>query len=355
MKISIGTKIKDGPWGGGNLFAINLGNYLTRKGNEVIYNLDDDDIDVILLTEPRKTSESSAFTHIDILKYQHFVNNEVVVLHRINECDERKNTNYVNSYLIEANEVADATIFVSTWLRDLFIKQKIKNKNLNVILSGANSEIFNSKDQSILKQNEKIKLVTHHWGANWNKGFDIYEQLDNLLNEKSFSDKFSFTYIGNLPNKFKFKNSRVIEPLSGKDLAEEIKKNHIYITGSLNEPSGNHHIEAAQCGLPILYINSGGIPEYCKGFGLDFDHSNFRSQLVSIVDNYESIQKNMANYPHNAEIMSEEYESLMLNIYNQRKKISQNKSNVNLINFIEKYIYIISRHVKKKLKNNRLL
>ena len=24
MKISIGTKIKDGPWGGGNLFAINL-------------------------------------------------------------------------------------------------------------------------------------------------------------------------------------------------------------------------------------------------------------------------------------------------------------------------------------------
>ena len=69
----------------------------------------------------------------------------------------------------------------------------------------------------------------------------------------------------------------------------------------------------------ILYINS-GIPEYCKGFGLDFDHSNFRSQLVSIVDNYESIQKNMANYPHNAEIMSEEYESLMLNIYNQRKK-----------------------------------
>ena len=66
----------------------NLGNYLTRKGNEVIYNLDDDDIDVILLTELRKTSV--AFTHIDILKYQHFVNNEVVVLHRINECDERK-------------------------------------------------------------------------------------------------------------------------------------------------------------------------------------------------------------------------------------------------------------------------
>ena len=28
MKISIGTNIKDGPWGGGNLFAINLKLYL---------------------------------------------------------------------------------------------------------------------------------------------------------------------------------------------------------------------------------------------------------------------------------------------------------------------------------------
>ena len=28
MKVSIGTKIKEGPWGGGNLFAINLKKYL---------------------------------------------------------------------------------------------------------------------------------------------------------------------------------------------------------------------------------------------------------------------------------------------------------------------------------------
>ena len=63
MKISIGTNIKDGPWGGGNLFAINLRNYLQNKGYKVVNNLLDDDIDIILITEPRKTSESSAFTH----------------------------------------------------------------------------------------------------------------------------------------------------------------------------------------------------------------------------------------------------------------------------------------------------
>ena len=107
MKISIGTKIKEGPWGGGNLFAINLKHHLEERGYEVINHLDDQDIDVILITEPRKTSESSAFTHMDVLNYLSFVNEETMVVHRINECDERKGTNYVNRYMIEANKVAN--------------------------------------------------------------------------------------------------------------------------------------------------------------------------------------------------------------------------------------------------------
>ena len=90
MKISIGTKIKDGPWGGGNLFAINLSNFLKSNGHQVVYDLNDNDIDLILITEPRKTSESSAFTHVDVQKYKKFVNSKAIVVHRINECDERK-------------------------------------------------------------------------------------------------------------------------------------------------------------------------------------------------------------------------------------------------------------------------
>ena len=47
MKISIGTNIKEGPWGGGNLFAINLRNYLLNKNHDVVTNLFDNDIDLI--------------------------------------------------------------------------------------------------------------------------------------------------------------------------------------------------------------------------------------------------------------------------------------------------------------------
>ena len=83
MKISIGTNIKEGPWGGGNLFAINLKKYLEDKGHVVTNDLKDKDIDLILITEPRKTSESSAFTQIDVLKYLSFVKKDTIVVHRL--------------------------------------------------------------------------------------------------------------------------------------------------------------------------------------------------------------------------------------------------------------------------------
>ena len=262
MKISIGTNIKDGPWGGGNLFAINLKDFLISKGHVVINHLNEDDIDIILITEPRKTSESSAFTDQDVEKYKKYVNTETLIVHRINECDERKGTNYVNKYLIQANKVADETVYVSNWIMDLYFDQGIDSTK-NVIYAGANSKVFNQEKFIPWDGEEKLRIVTHHWGGNWNKGFEIYNYLDNMLNDKKWKDRILFTYIGNLPKKFKFKNTEVINPLSGLELADKIKKNHLYLTGSINEPSGNHHIEGAQCGLPLLYLESGGTTEYC--------------------------------------------------------------------------------------------
>ena len=74
------------------------------------------------------------------------------------------------------------------------------------------------------QKKKKIRITTHHWGANWNKGFKIYKLLDDLLTDENWRDKIEFNYIGNLPQKFKFYNTNVIPPLSGIELANEIKK-----------------------------------------------------------------------------------------------------------------------------------
>jgi len=130
-----------------------------------------------------------------------------------------------------------------------------------------------------------------------------------------------FTYIGNLNENYNLENTKLIKPLHGIKLAEELKKNHIYITGSINEPSGNHHIEAAQCGLPILYRDSGGIPEYCDGYGLSFD-DNFETILEKMIIEYSFYLEKMKNYPFNSDKMCKEFLDLFEELIENKSKIS---------------------------------
>tara|TARA_X000000368_G_scaffold404209_1_gene379990 strand:+ start:12426 stop:13379 length:954 start_codon:yes stop_codon:yes gene_type:complete len=313
LKVSIGAKIIDGPWGGGNLFVINLSSHLIEKGHEVIYDLNDDDIDLILLTDPRKSSESSTFTHRNIKRYKK-KNSKVKVVHRINECDERKNTRGLNKFYIKANRIADHTIFVSNWLKNLYLKSGFENPNYSVIYSGSDKEVFNDFGKTRHVSGDPYKIVTHHWGGNWNKGFQVYEKLDKLIKKDDWNKKIQFTYIGNIPKNFRFENTKHISPLNGDSLAKELKKHDIYLTASLNEPSGNHHIEGAQCGLPLLYLKSGALPEYCEGYGLEFNENDFIEKLDLMTIEYESFYNKMKSYPRNAKEMSEEYLELFINL-----------------------------------------
>jgi hypothetical protein len=346
LKISIGTNTKEGPWGGGNLFAINLKKYLEENGHQVINNLDDNDIDLILITEPRKTSESSAFTHVDVENYLKFINKNALVVHRINECDERKNTNYVNKYLIEANKIADSTVFVSTWIKELYLEQGLNCQNVNVILAGADSKIFNNKYQSIWKKGEKIKIATHHWGANWNKGFEIYSRIDKLLEDKLWNDRIEFSYIGNLPPNFTFKNSKHVPPISGFELSSKLKEHHVYITGSLNEPSGNHHIEASQCGLPVMFLDSGGVKEYCEDYGLEYNYENFEEKLIYFIENYNNFLNKMSYYPFNSNLMCKQYLLLFEYLINNKKEFL-NLRTIKNSNIFQKKLFFINKNLKK--------
>ena len=315
MKISFGSEIVTGPWGGGNLFLINLKNYLTSNGHQVVFGLDDKDVDIILFTDPRTgRGSTSLISSKDVKKYKRHINKNVKVVQRINECDERKNTKKINKLYLKSSEVADHVVFVSEWLRKIYLDLGMEKEKTSVIMSGSDTLIFNPIGVTKKPVNRKFKVLTHHWSSNWMKGFELYLQLDKKLSEPTLRNKIEFTYIGNVDKKYEFSNTNILQPLSGLELAEEIKNHDIYITGSLNEPSGNHHIEAALCGLPILYFNSGGIPEYCQDYGLEIDIENFEEKILYMIDYYDIFKNKMKNYPFKSEKMSSNYLKLFNNL-----------------------------------------
>ena len=324
MKISFGSKIFDGPWGGGNFFLINLKNFLESNGHKVVFDLCHDDIDIILFTDPRpKNYSTSTISYKDIYQYKKYVNKNVVVIQRINECDERKGTTGINDLYLKSSNIADKVVFVSTWLMEIYLNLGLPIKKCTVILSGSDENIFNSHNRSIRKENEKFKVVTHHWSNNYFKGYKIYDYFDKLLNQEYWKNRYEFTFIGNISEDYNFENTKILKPLSGLNLAKEIKNHHIYLTASINEPSGNHHIEAAQCGLPILYLKSGGMPEYCDGYGVGFSN-NFEEKLLKLTEDYKKYQNKMKDYPRNAYKTNLEFLELFNSHY---KRISNKKEN----------------------------
>ena len=56
---------------------------------------------------------------------------------------------------------------------------------------------------------------------------DVYVKLDELLSEMKWKNVFEFTYIGNIPGNYKFKNVKHIKPCNGK--ISKASKENIYI------------------------------------------------------------------------------------------------------------------------------
>ncbi len=327
MHISLGLNLQTGPWGGGNQFGQSLYAFLQKKKVDVSFDLKDNNLDVILLVEPRRTLKISAYNHVDILRYRLYKNKKALTVHRINECDERKGTNDVNKMIVNANAISDFTVFISRWLKELYFNLGLNQTSSRIIMNGANKEIFNNHSYRRWNGKEKLKLVTHHWGAGFLKGFDIYQELDQLLSSAQYNNRFIFTYIGNIPKGMNFSHSNLVQPLSGVELASALQSNHVYLTASQNEPAGMHHIEGALCGLPVLYRLSGAIPEYCNGFGISFSPETFESKLNEMYDTYQSWVEKMPEYPFDAENMCQQYYDLFIELLDRREEIINQRKN----------------------------
>ncbi len=320
MKVAIGYHLQEGPWGGGNQFARALTDALEAAGHQVCFGLDAREIDLILLTEVRGRSPAASFNAGTILRYLQFRNPKALVVHRINECDERKGTRNMNRLLSRANYVADHTVFIASWLRKLPVWRE--QRPSSVILNGGDTDCFTPSKKHGWQSETPLKIVTHHWGGNRLKGADVYEKLDSLLSSPEWRERIEFTYVGNLPSGCALPNSRHLKPLSGKALAEELASHHVYLTGSINEPAGMHHVEGALCGLPLIYRNSGALPEYCNGFGIEFSGpEDLPSALERMMVEYDRWRAALENYPHTAERMCREYIDLFERLVAERDEI----------------------------------
>lgn len=342
MIIAMGHKIIDGPWGGGNSFAKSFVDYFScRDGFVVVDSLCRNDIDVIIITDPRWWSPSVSFSLRKILYYKTFIKRDVIVIHRINECDERKGTRFMNLLLRMANSLADHTVFISDWLKSLNT-YCVSLDHSSVILNGGKRSLFKNSATSRLSEKKELRLVTHHWALHENKGLSIYRFIDKLHGKFLNGLRINFTYIGSPKASIYLPNSEIIGPFTGEELSDELARKDIYVTASQNEPAGMHHIEGCLAGLPVLYRKGGGgIREYCNGYGLEFTNTqDFINQLSALVKDYDSFKNRLDSYPFDSDRMNGEYLKLILKL-TKTKNLKNIENRLHILKRISYHCLII--------------
>jgi len=322
MRIAINCAKVDGPFGGANRFATNLETGLEAAGHYVTRALEPD-LDVIIIVISHDGLRLVAFSPADIAAYKKAYPN-VMVVQRVNGSDEHRGyDNGTNKRLLEANQCADHTIFVSDFMRTFWAERGInKPEDCTVIKTGADEEVFHDKGHEPHTPGTPVKFITHHWSANYMKGFDIYERLDQMLVMPKWKDRIEFTFIGNTPLGYDLKNAKCLPPMDGDALADILREHDAYVTASRYEAGGNHYIEALQCGLPVLHLDHGSSPEYCKEFGVTFQLSDFEEKLEEFLESLAILEAKTQTCTYSDSSMSQAYVSTVENLVKQHKKTS---------------------------------
>jgi len=294
MKVYFNRRPVAGPWGGGSKVLSSIIDECKRRNHDVFFEEEiyKDKFDLLFCVDPRPTNFVS---YSDLLTHK---KNNSRIIQRIGDLGTHGKPELFE-LVKKTSEISDALIFPSSWARDYLDS---KNKNSFIIHNAPLPQFNVSKDKN-KSYESKIKLVSHHWSDNQNKGFEIYQKLDDYCRS---SNKFEFTYIGRKPNNVPFLKHLPPQDVNG--LVSELPKHHIYITASKLEAGANHVLEALACHLPVFYHSLGGsINEYCDGYGYQYD--NFEELIYKLENSTNSFKTlfNQMNYTRNSKQMAKEY------------------------------------------------
>lgn len=306
--VAINLKPRAGSWGGANQWTSQLTEYLRTTGYAVRHDLRRP-IDAIVMTHTG-LSKGVSFDSTAVAKYRADHPN-VRVIHRINDNDIRKGTTEMDDYLAKSDRVCDHTVFVSEWLRDHHAgKWFDAGKAHSVIEPGADPAVFHPFGNHPAAAGEPFRIVTHHWSDNWSKGFDIYQQIDELIAAGTLKD-FQLWIIGRWPKDLAWKSACTFEARAGHELAATLRQCHLYVSASRFEPGAMHPVEGLQCGLPLLYhADSGGTMTMGRRYGVCIGES-LAASLEELRDNYAVLRGRLLAEPPSGDLMCLQYRRLI--------------------------------------------
>ncbi len=167
--------------------------------------------------------------------------------------------------IVEINrELASATIVQSRFSLDAHRQLGLELRAPVVIPNAVDPRIFFPPERREPLAGRRVRVIATSWSDNPNKGADVLSWLDRHLDR----ERYELTFVGRAPAALE--RARLVGPVGSRELADLLRAHDVYLAPSRNDPCSNALLEALACGLPALFLKSGGHPELVGEGGVGF-------------------------------------------------------------------------------------
>lgn len=257
------------PAGGGHQFLRALVAELTRRG---------------VVVESNRISGGTASClynsfNFDATRLRRFARPDVRMVHRVDGPvgAYRGFDDGTDGRVERLNALADATIVQSAFSLAKHEELGIALRNPVVVHNAPDPAVFHPPAAREPLDGRPLRLVAASWSENRHKGADALEHLDRALD----SARVELTFVGN--TRATLVHGRVVPPLPSSALAELFRGQDAYLAASRNDPCSNALLEALACGLPAVYLRSGGHPELVGEAGVAFDEPDELDHAIGVL------------------------------------------------------------------------
>ena len=290
--LSIFHDFEPPPTGGGHQFLRAFWGQVEARGLRVENNLISRTTRACLFNSFNFRESLLKFTKRDSVLYVHRVDGPIDV-YRGRDDGVDRGIQAVN------RRFAAKTIFQSNYSLEKHLELGMQFHNPVVIMNAADPDIFHSSGRGAFSRDRKTRLIASSWSDNINKGAPVYQWLDENLDW----ERYEMTFVGRSP--VQFRNIHMVSAVDSYRMAELFRTHDVYLTASKNDPCSNSLIEALTCGLPAVYLQSGGHPEIVKQAGAGFEAAEQIPDLLNkLVSDYEKYQSQIS-VPNIQEVSAE--------------------------------------------------
>jgi glycosyltransferase involved in cell wall biosynthesis len=179
-------------------------------------------------------------------------------------------------------ELADATIAISHATIEMYRTIGIELADPHVVHNPCDDRIFNATGREPFDRGRKTRVIATSWSDNPCKGGPTYAWLEERLDW----ERYELTFVGNISSPLR--RARHVPPVPSHELADLLRAHDVYVTATVHDAYSNALVEALSCGLPAIYLESGGSAEAVKDAGFGFtDREQIPALLDRLVDEYE--------------------------------------------------------------------